>query len=209
MHHSTAHEDLAYVRAIAEEGRNVPLVGGYSFVVWGSIIGTAAFIQYLMVIGVLPMVRNSLWIWGSAMILGWGVGAIVSVKIDRTPGASSIGNRVVNAAWSGCGIFITLYFLSLLVAFFLLPKDGPSVGWLFVTMFPVVFGLYGLAFYVTAVAANQNWFRWVSIGSWAISAILLLTMKMELMMLIAALGTYAVVLVPGIAMVKSQPSEIV
>ncbi|MCI5045198.1 MAG: hypothetical protein MRY72_10920 [Aquisalinus sp.] len=208
MKKSNAEDDLAYVRAIAEEGRNVPLVGGSSFVVWGSIIGTTALIQFFMSLGVLPAI-NMLVLWSAAFVLGWTIGSFVSRRSKNAPGASSIGNRIVGATWGACGIFISLYWLSLMSAFFLYRSDPAPVGFLFATMFPVVFGIYGIAFFVTSIAANQGWYRWVSVGSWIISVILILTLMSDTMMLLAGLGTYAVVLAPGIVMLKNQPSDIV
>ena len=35
-------DDLAYVKALAEEGRDTPLVGGIMYVIWGCLIGAAA-----------------------------------------------------------------------------------------------------------------------------------------------------------------------
>ncbi|WP_306253099.1 hypothetical protein [Parvularcula sp. IMCC14364] len=208
MKKSNAEDDLAYVRAIAEEGRNVPLVSGSSFIVWGGIIGTTALIQFFMSLGVLPSV-NMIALWSTAFVLGWTVGTVVSNRSNQAPGASSVGNRIVGAVWSACGIFISLYWLSLVAAYFLYRGDLAPVGFLFATMFPVAFGIYGVAFYVTAIAANQSWYKWVSVGSWTISVILILTLMTDMMLLLSALGTYAVVLAPGLIMLKDQPSDIV
>lgn len=210
MTKSSAQDDLAYIRSIAEEGRNVPLVGGTTFLIWGVLIGTTALIGYLMDVGVLPFV-NQLWLWSVALTIGWGASFWFGRSSSTMAGGASLSNRTVTVAWIGCGIFITTYWLAILAATLIAAEGGFPVRYLLATMFPVAFGLYGLAFFVTAVVANQGWYRWVSVLSWTVAVALILELALpgNLYMLIAALGTYAVVAVPGYHMIRNQPSETV
>lgn len=208
MNETTTQEDLAYVRAIAEEGRNVPLVGGPMFVVWGGVIGTAALLCFLDDIG-LTLPVGQLWLWSGALGLGWLIGAIVNRRVRSTPGASTKGNQVAAAAWMSCGVFLTVFWLSILTASLIGSKDGFPFHYLFAAMFPVAFGFYGLAFMVTAQAVNLAWMRWVAVGSWVASSLLVFSLNTGLHMLIAGLATYCVALVPGLVLIKSQPSRTV
>ena len=208
MNGTTAQEDLAYVRAIAEEGRNVPLVGGPMFLIWGTVISVAAFCQFLRDAGAGFPVRSAA-LWSIALALGWIVSFIVGKQISSSPGSSTAGNRVAAAAWMSCGIFITVFWLSILGALILLPDGGFPFGYLGAAMFPVAFGLYGLAFMVTAVAANLDWMRWVAGISWVISSLMIFTLNSEFNMLIASAGTVAVALVPGLILMRNQPSDTV
>lgn len=206
----SAQDDLAYIKAIAEEGRNTPLVGGRNFFVWGALIGTAALIVFLMETGVIPGF-NQMILWTGTLAIGWILSFVINSKSRERPGASSLSNRTVNAAWLACGIFVTVYWLSIVAASLLVQEGGYPVRFLFATMFPVAFGLYGLAFFATAVVAHQPWYRWVSVVSWATACALLLTLSIwpVAYMLVAAIGTYAVVLLPGYVMLSNEPSDIV
>ena len=201
-------EDLAYVKAIAEEGRNVPLVGGVSFALWGCLIGTAALVFYCMNKGWLPFVHPIAY-WGVVILGGWVTDTYLLNKRKYAPGASSIGNKIVNAAWFGCGTFISIYFLGLAMTFFLNFKEHPEVGYLFATLFPIAFGIYGIAFYVTKVATGQEFYKYITIGSWILAVILLLFVHSDLVFVVAGLGTYAVIAAPGFWMIKQQPSDVV
>ncbi|GGD09952.1 hypothetical protein [Aquisalinus flavus] len=206
----SARDDLAYIKAIAEEGRNTPLVGGRNFFVWGALIGTAALAVFLMETGAIPAF-NQMILWSGALAIGWVLSFVINSRSSERPGASSLSNRTVNAAWLACGIFVTVYWLSIVAASLLVQEGGYPVRFLFATMFPVAFGLYGLAFFATAVVAHQPWYRWVSVVSWAIACALLLSLAVwpVAYMLVAAIGTYAVVLAPGYVMLRNEPSDIV
>lgn len=206
----SAQDDLAYIKAIAEEGRNTPLIGGRNFMVWGSLVGTAALVVFLMEIDVIPGF-DQMMLWTGTLVLGWVLSFVLNGKSDERPGASSLSNRTVNAAWFACGIFVTIYWLSIVAASLLVQEGGYPVRFLLATMFPVAFGLYGLAFFATAVVAHQPWYQWISVVSWAIACALLLCLSVapSAYMLIAAIGTYAVVLVPGYVMLRNEPSDIV
>jgi len=206
----SAQDDLAYIKAIAEEGRNTPLVGGRSFLVWGGLVGTAALFVFLMEINAIPGF-NQMFLWTGTLLVGWVLSFVINGKSHERPGASSVSNRTVNAAWFACGIFVTVYWLSIVAAMLLVQEGGYPIQFLFATMFPVAFGLYGLAFFATAVVAHQPWYRWISIVSWGIACALLLSLSIwpNAYMLVAAIGTYAVVLVPGYIMLRNEPSDIV
>lgn len=206
----SAQDDLAYIKAIAEEGRNTPLLGGRNFLLWGGLVGTAALVVFLMEINVIPGFDQMV-LWTGTLVLGWVLSFLINGKSAERPGASSLSNRTVDAAWLACGIFVTVYWLSIVAASMLVEAGGYPVRFLFATMFPVAFGLYGLAFFATAVVAHQPWYRWISVVSWAIACALLLSLSIwpAAYMLVAAIGTYAVVLVPGYVMLRNEPSEIV
>ncbi|NHK28866.1 hypothetical protein FF098_013170 [Parvularcula flava] len=206
----SAQDDLAYIKAIAEEGRNTPLIGGRNFLIWGGLVGTTALLVFLMEVQVIPYFSQMI-LWTGTLVLGWIISFIINGKSHERPGASSLSNRTVNAAWLACGIFVTVYWLSIVAAMLLVQEGGYPVRFLFATMFPVAFGLYGLAFFATAVVAHQPWYRWISVASWAIACFLLLSLSIwpDAYMLVAAIGTYAVVLLPGYVMVRNEPSDIV
>ena len=206
---SNTQEDLAYVRAMAEEGRNVPLVGGVHFMLWGGIIGTAALISWFDKGGIISLPFNDIWLWTGAVALGWIAGLLMGRRTARAPGATTFGNKTAAAAWFGCGAFITIFWFSILFAEMLGVNGEFPVGYLGMAMFPVVFGLYGLAFLVTSVATNSSWMKWVAYASWAISSALIFSVGTYHFLLLSALGTYAVVFVPGYILVKNQPSTIV
>ena len=208
--HDAASNDLAYVRAIAEEGRNAPLTGGLMFVWWGSVIGLAALVQYVSDIGLVKWPVDMLWRWTIALAIGWGAGFWVERKfVTKIPGGTTFGNKTSTAAWAGVGIFMTVYFLGLTAALFIMKDKGFPIEYLFGSMFPVVFGLFGVTYLVTSVAANLQWMRNISIVSWVLMVAMIFSLNSSHGMLLGALGCFALMVVPGLILMRQQPTDVI
>lgn len=148
-------EDFARLRAIAEEGRQAPLLGGSHFILWGVAISAALLVNWAVDERVLAWPAYSL-------AFSWfgltGAAAAFSVLLGRrkmaSAGAYSIGNKVEASVWRWAGAFLTIIALAIFVRAALAGDHG---GWpLFAIMSPVGFGAYAIAIGTTAVAANDR-----------------------------------------------------
>jgi len=200
---SNPNEDLAYIKDVAEKGRSVPLVGGANFVIWGGVIGTAGLLQYLRGVGVsLPF--SSMVMWIGALVLGWILSFFWSSRIRHEEGARSFSNQAAGVAWGSCGVFMTVYFFSLLGAMFFYQGSEIPMSFLFATMFPVAFGIYAIAFAVSATVSQEKWMYYVSLFSLLMMPVMIFTIPHNYSMLLAALGTYGAVMVPGWILWRNQ-----
>lgn len=203
-------DDLAYVRALAEEGRNTPLVNGLFYVIWGGLIGSAALIVYANVLGLINLGRlGGVWPWVAAGSLGWILSLWLGRQAGGKPGASTIGNRTAQSVWFSVGIFITIFWITLIIVHDNFTAAGLQPYFLFELMFPVAFGLYGIAFYATATAARAEWLRWFAFAAWGFSVLSLFFISSPHQLLIGALGTIVCALLPGLILMRGEPSEIV
>lgn len=203
-------DELAYVRSLAEEGRYAPLVGGINYVVWGALIGTAALIQYANFAGYLTLKGWIGWApWFAAFVLGWVGSTFLSRRAGRKPGARTVGNRTAAAAWLAVGLFMTGFFATVMIVHDNFVAEGVPPYFLFGLMFPVAFGLYGVAFFASATAAKLDWLRWFALAAWGFSFASLFLIGDSLQMLVAGIGTYVCALLPGAILMRREPSEIV
>ena len=96
-------DELAYVRSLAEEGRNAPLVGGVIYVIWGGLIGTAALIQFAGNMGMRLLPAPLEWApWFAAFIAGWGFSYFFGWRNGGKPGAflQTDGSVTLRSDWS-------------------------------------------------------------------------------------------------------------
>ncbi|GAB4524054.1 MAG: hypothetical protein Kow00133_12160 [Amphiplicatus sp.] len=202
--------ELSYVRALAEEGRAAPLVGGALYVLWGALTALAAFATWLAAMDAPVFDRIGGWrIWVGAGLAGWALSFVLGGRAGRKPGAATVGNRTANAAWLAVGIFITLFFIVLSIVHDDYVQAGVPRYFLFSLMFPVAFGLYGVAFFVTAVAARTVWFRHAAFAAWGFSVLCLFLLGSAHQMLAAGAGSLVCAVIPGIALMRREPKEIV
>jgi len=203
-------DDLAYVKALAEEGRDTPLVSGLIYVIWGVVIGSAALLAYGQEIGIEALAfADGPWLWIVAIAVGWGLSMFFGRRSHAKPGASTLGNRTAAAVWFSVGVFVTGLWLTLMVVHDNFTSFGVPPYFLFNLMFPIAFGLFGVAFFATATAARVGWLRWISIVAWICAMLSLALMGNELHLLVGGIGTLLCSAVPGLILMRNEPSDVV
>lgn len=203
-------DDLAYVRALAEEGRDTPLVNGVFYVIWGALMGAAALVAYAHAADWLDLgAYGDLGPWVTAFVLGWIFSFLYGRKAVAKPGAATIGNRTAAAVWLSVGMFVSLFWIALMIVHDDFVQIGVPNYFLFNLMFPIGFGLYGVAFSATAAAARLRWPYGFALLSWGFSVLSLMYMGRMETFLIAAAGFFLCAMVPGIVFMRNEPSEIV
>ncbi len=110
-----AMEELSRLRAIAEEGRSRPLLGGRHLILWGCAIILALLINWAVADRLVDWPGWSLAIsWFGIILLAGVASAFLDRRKALEPGASSVGNKVERAAWVTTGTFLTILSLALL-----------------------------------------------------------------------------------------------
>jgi len=202
--------ELAYVRSLAEEGRNAPLVGGRFFLIWGGLIGFTALLIYVNYAAALNLgFVNGFAPWIGAFVAGWVLSFTLGRRTGSKPGALTIGNQTTNSVWLAVGIFMTLFWLTLMVVHDNYTAVGMAPYFLFSLMFPVAFGLYGVAFFATATAARLGWLRYFSYLSWGFAIVSLFLLDSPHQLLVGAIGSLVCAALPGLILMRNEPSEIV
>jgi len=202
--------EIAYVKALAEEGRNAPLVGGALYVIWGGVIACASFLTYLRIIDVVKLeFVGDLAFWIAAMAIGWGASFFYGRNKGLKPGAFTIGNRTATAAWFAVGVYVSIFWGATLLFRSHFSAVGVDAGVIFGMMFPIAFGLYGVAFYATAVAARLDWMRGFAIAAWIFSLAALYFLEDARHFLVGAAGSLVCAVLPGLILMRREPSDIV
>lgn len=200
-----AHEDLAYLKSLAESGANAPLIGGRYLLLWGGLSVLATIAHGLVLEGTLPLAtRNVGVIWMVYGLVGGVTSAFLGRGLAGKPGARSAANRVSRAAWMTVGIGIFAYVLSLVLwtAVF----NTPVV--LFDSILTIAFFGYGFAFSVTAALSGLRWLYGPALLS-GLAAIItpVLYGTSELYFLSAAAIALSAVL-PGLKMIAHEPKTL-
>lgn len=198
-------DDIAYMRAMAQEGREAPLLNGPIMVAAGLIFGAANLVQWAIVSGTLavePMV--SLWVWiGAGAAFGLALFALIR-RASRKPGCGSIGNKAVGAAWSGLGFGIFVMWLSFLAV-------GFSTGnWEMMWAMPsVVATTYGTAWIVSAAFSRQRWMTVIGLVAYAGAIACGYLIGDPAIYLVFTALMLLTGLVPGVILTRQEPAEVV
>jgi hypothetical protein len=186
----TLRDDIAFVRALAEEGRQSPYRGGISLaagVIWGS-----ASLYTWSVASQLwrpPGGMSSIgWSWMAAM----AAFAIVGVPLGMYRSRSDT-NRIAAAAWSGVGL--ACWTISLGAGLAIWRTHQYAVG---AMVPPMIMALYGSGWLVGAVAFRAPWQRWIGGLCLLSSLALAFTAARVEEYLVFALSLYLLAGLPGL-----------
>ena len=206
-HHDTTspQDDIAYIRALAEEGRKTPVLGGGILITAGTVFGIASLIHYGIDSGMIaaePVVYNYVWL-GALVLFFIGLIGLKS-RIRGKPGARSAVNRAVGAGWMGVGLGIFVMALSMAILSYKLRSEVP------VFVFPsLIFALYGAGWAVSATMSGQKWQWWMAVGGWIGAPAIALLFGTPLLWLGYAAGLVLLTLIPGLILVRQEPAEVI
>ena len=201
----SVHDDIAYMKALAQEGRQAPLLGGSILITAGLVFGLASIIHYAIDSGLiaLPPVSYA-FLWGAAGLIFFAVLMTQIRRTDRKPGAQSAANRAAGAGWMGVGLGVFVMALSMNVISWKAQSDIPFM------IFPsLIFALYGAGWAVSATMSDQKWQWKLAIACWIAAPLIAFLIGSPLMWLAYAAGLFAFALLPGVLLVRQEPSEVI
>lgn len=197
--------DLSYVRALAEEGRKAPLIGGSILVFFGVLLAIAYSAQWALLAEAFGHANP---LWYPVVWIGFGVAASIGApllrgRVKNLPGAESAANRVDRVVWQGVGAGIMAVVVGAI---------GHSVASHDYTAPNVImafgFGVYGIALRSTAIFSESGWLRPFALFAFVWSAILWFFVDQPWAYLLAAAGCVVVLIIPGAVMMRRQPAAL-
>lgn len=195
-------DDLAYVRDIAESGASAPLLGGRFLVWWGTLVTVAYIAHYSIIIGSLPSQYIGMMWFGFIVVALGGYAFMVRFFPASKPGASSAGNRVSSHVWMAAGFVLFSFFTGVTIKSFIDGQASMGFSW----SIPLVLGAYGIAQLVSGLMANSK--ALVFAGYTAIASVGLTALIVDRaeLYLAAAFAAAVTVLIPGILLIREEPS---
>lgn len=201
-------DDLSYIRDLAEAGQNAPLLGGRFLAMWGGLVTLGYGGHFLFASGItdfgLGHMSYLAWWFALGVIGAIGQWLLVS-RLGDKPGQASAGNRIQGVLWTTAGAFLGVYFSALIIRMLTTGTGTEGFYW----SVPMVLGLYGIGQYVTGAISGQRALKFAGIAAFAgVLAATFLT-GTEYIWLVGAGSVFLAVCVPGIWMMRAEPSETV
>lgn len=196
-------DDIAFMRALAQEGSSAPLLGGSILVAAGLIFGGASIVHWTVITGILAV---SPWafpiIWLGALITFLVTLALLNRRMKGKPGAGSPGNRASGTAWASVGWTIFAISLSLIIIGIRARSEIPML------VFPsLILGLYGMGWSVAAAMARKRWLWMTAIGAYA-AALLVAWFAIEpAVYLVYGAALLLLASLPGYILMRQEPSD--
>jgi hypothetical protein len=198
-------DEIAYIKALAEEGRRTPLIGGAILIAAGLIFGAASIAHWLIETGVLavPPIAYAV-VWMGALAAFFACLVVLIGRSKGRPGAASLVNQAVGAAWMGVGLLI--FAMSISIAVISWRVQNPLLTLIFPSM---IFAAYGSGWAVSATMSRARWQWALAIGAWAAAPLIATLVGTDWIWLAYAGGLFALALLPGVILVRQEPADIV
>ena len=198
--------DLDYVKTLAEEGRNAPLVGGRVGLWWGVLLCVTLLLHWMIVTGRIAGPDHILGVlWIGFALLGVAGSETLKRTLRGKPGALAANNRVAHALWTGTSFLLFLFGFA----------AGTSAGFgyndfdIMNLMMPLAFGLYGLTGYVTAKISGENWLMFPAGAAFLIMVVSLFMLSSPNLFLLAIAGVIVTIIIPDAIHLRREPKAVV
>lgn len=198
-------DDIAYMRSLAHEGRHAPLLAGPILVTAAIVFGGASVGQWAFQSGVIQVSPwAQLWLWmGSGLVFAVALMTLIG-RMKGKPGINSAGNKAVGAAWSGVGYGIFVTWLALVAL------SVKTDNWSWMAVMPTaVLVAYGSAWMIGAAMTKTRWMSFTALAAYAGAVAVAWFIDSAMIYLVFAVVLMAVALVPGIILMRQEPSEVV
>lgn len=207
MANTNLSDDLAYVRDLAEAGQSAPLLGGRFLVWWGLLVPLAYVAHYLISAGTIPGGGPALgYMWMGFAVIGLAGQFILAKTFPANkPGAASAGNRASEYVWMAAGFAIFAFFAGIVAKSII--TGQPSEG--FMWSVPMIIGLYAVGQLVSGLMSNMFALKFAGFAALGGVTITAYFIETNLVWLIAAAIVVIAVLIPGLMLLKAEPSETV
>lgn len=201
----TLKDDIAFMRALAQEGSSAPLLGGSILVAAGVTFAAAGIVHWAIQTGLvnLPMSMLS-FVWIAALVVFLSLLVWLRRGGRSRPGAQSPGNRASGAAWSSMGWSIFVIGLAIGIL------SARTHSYIPTLIFPpLILSLYGMGWSVAAAMARKRWIWMTAIGSYAAALVVAWLAVDPIVYLVYAAALLLLMALPGYILMRQEPSDIV
>lgn len=197
MSNSTLHDDIAYMKSLAEDGSRSVVNGGVLF--WaGLVFGLASVAQYGVEAGI--VLQGNPWyplaIWLTAGVV---FGLTFFLPMNRLRAPAHPASKAVNSVWAAIGLAIAALGICMTAA----GVRVQSVETMTALIAPTILILYGIGWWVAAVMSGQGWLKLVCAGCFvaAPAVAFLATLPEQMLAYAGCLVLFAIV--PGLILMRS------
>ncbi|MEO0882238.1 MAG: hypothetical protein AAFY34_05855 [Pseudomonadota bacterium] len=199
-------EDIAFARAMAEEGATAPSLSGRFAVMWGTLATLALVTHWAIVRQILPIEPAMIGlVWLTMMILGTIGTLVLKLSLRDKPGLSTAGNKAEAAGWPI--VNLAIFGIVIAIAISVIVRGQPTV--LFDMIIPIAFALYAVMIALSAKLFGTQAAHWRVMLALVLSVITAALLGMPEIYLLAAAGNIAIQIIPGFASLRAEPKAIV
>jgi hypothetical protein len=199
---SDIHEDITFMRTMAEQGRRGPIIGGAFLAAAGLVFGSTAFVQWGWQTGALPQGGLTIFdLWAGADIGFTLIWVVLLLRLrahfkQGESGAPGAAQKVFGSVWGGCGLGVCVLIGAI-----------ANMSWhlhdsTLMRIAPLAaFAFYGSAWFVVGMLARKRWMFMASSASFILTLVMPMVSDAATLPVLGA-GLLVTLLLPGIGLMR-------
>jgi hypothetical protein len=180
-------QELAYIKGIISDSRQIIADNGTGFILWGILISVGMVLHYIAVVN--SYAWNLAAVWGVIFAVAIGVTILGILKERSRQKVETLGGKFLGAIWIGVIITITL---------------NGFLG----NMYPALAAsILGLGYFPTGYATGFSMFRYLAAGWWIAAVVMYLFPGLYTILFFAAL-LIVLQVIPGIIVYRRCQKDV-
>lgn len=196
-------DDIAFMRSLAEQGREGPLLGGSIMVAAGALFGTSSLLVAWGVSGRGPAAWAGWlqWVWPVSAVLFFAY--LAAAKLRQRGEVRGPAARGAGVAWSAIGWAMGAIIVSLII------MSNRAHDWRIVAAFgPIVLSLYGGGWFAAACLTRRRWLWAVAWASFAMAPIMAwVAVDQVALFTIYGVSLFLLAALPGFVLMRQAARE--
>jgi len=194
--------DIAWMRRVAEEGRQRPMQGASILFAAGLLYGVASLGHWAVASGLAGLDMSAVnYIWIGVTVVFFAVLVLVIRALKRAGGVETSANRASGTAWASVGWGIFALSLSMAVLAWRLGEDAAMVS--FALMPSMIMVFYGSGWAVTAAMQRSKPLWGLAIASFAAAPLIAFLTGSADQYLAYAAALFLLMALPGFLLMRA------
>lgn len=201
----TVRDDLAFVKALAQEGRRAPLLSGRFLLAAGLVYACVSLVAWAIIVRIIDVPYQWLTpLWIVVTVIFVATMRVTRMGVGSKPGVSAVNNRAVAAVWQGLG-----YAMMSMLAATLVIAQVLKTSAVFAVFPSLVLAVYGMAWWLSATMSDLKWIRWTAMACFLGAVVISLLIRSPNLYLAFAAAILLLIALPGWLLLRQEPSDIV
>ena len=190
-----AQQELAFIKKVMADSRQIMIDDGKGFIFWGILVATGLSFTYLANAGRWEIPLG--WFWLALISIGWIVTFIIALRAEKKRSTKTFAGKIMGSLWIGCGVAMTI------LGFIGSITDAYSG----VFINPIIAVVLGIGYLVSGVLQGKTWVSLLSIGWWAGAILMFYLHNLETLLIMVGM-MILLQTIPGIIIYRESKKEL-
>jgi hypothetical protein len=190
-----AQQELAFIKKVMADSRQMIIDDGKGFIFWGILIAFGLFFTYLSNAERWDFPLG--WFWPVLIAIGWIVTFIIEIRAEKKRSIKTFAGKIMGALWIGCGVAMTI------LGFIGSITDAYSG--IFIN--PIIAVVLGIGYLVSGVLQGKTWVSLLSLGWWAGAILMFYLHNLETLLIMVGM-MILLQTIPGIILYRESKKEL-